>query len=44
MSLEHLAAPETGALYASRVFGPGGLKSITADPKTNTLDIQLNES
>ena len=44
MSLEHLAAPETGALYASRVFGPGGLKSITADPETNTLDIQLNES
>lgn len=42
-SIEHLAAPETGALYASRVFGPGGLKAITADVEANTLDIQLNE-
>ncbi|KAM9862403.1 ABC transporter substrate-binding protein [Leucobacter sp. BZR 635] len=43
-SLEHLAAPETGALYASRVFGPGGLKAITADTEANTIDIELNES
>lgn len=43
LSLEHLADPETGALYASRVFGPGGLKAITADADANTLDIELNE-
>lgn len=41
-SLQHLADPETGALYASRVFGPDGAKEITADDEAGTVTIQLN--
>lgn len=41
-SLQHLADPETGALYASRVFGPDGAKDITADDDAGTVTIQLN--
>lgn len=43
MSLRHLADPETGAPYASRVFGPDGLKEVVADNDANTIDIALNE-
>lgn len=41
-SLQHLADPATGALYASRVFGPGGAKNISADDAANTVKIDLN--
>lgn len=41
-SLQHLADPKTGALYASRIFGPGGAKDISADDAANTVTIQLN--
>ena len=41
-SLQHLADPETGALYASRVFGPDGAKQIAADDAANTVTITLN--
>lgn len=41
-SLNHLADPATGAPYASRVFGPDGLKEIAVDNDANTIDISLN--
>lgn len=41
-SLEHLADPETGALYASRVFGPDGAKKISGDDEAGTVSIELN--
>lgn len=43
MSLRHLADPATGAPYASRVFGPDGLKEVVADNEANSIDISLNE-
>lgn len=42
-SLKHIADPETGALYASRIFGPGGAKEIVADDAANTVTINLND-
>lgn len=42
-SLQHIADPATGALYASRIFGPGGVKEIVADDAANTVTISLND-
>ncbi|PZF82365.1 ABC transporter substrate-binding protein [Jiangella anatolica] len=41
-SIEYVADPANGSPGASRVFGFGGAKSITADDTANTVTIELN--
>lgn len=41
-SIERLADPKTGSVYTGRVFGPAGVKAITADNAKNTLSVELN--
>lgn len=40
-SLQHLNDPKTGSIYASRIFGPAGAKTITGDDTANTVKIVL---
>lgn len=42
-SLRRIADPKTGSGYASRIFGTGGLKSVTADNAAGTITVALNE-
>lgn|GEM_PF-5603747 len=42
-SIERLGNPATGASFATRIFGPGGLKSVKADDSKNTITIKVNE-
>lgn len=42
-SIERLGDPETGSIYTGRVFGGGGLKSVTADDDANTLSVEVAE-
>lgn len=40
-SMRRLGNPKTGALFASRIFGPGGLDSVTADDASNTVTVTV---
>jgi len=42
-SIERLGDPETGAIFASRIFGPGGLESVEADDKAGTFTVNVSE-
>lgn len=41
-SFERMADPTSGAFGTSRLFGPGGVKSMTADDATRTFTLEVN--
>lgn len=42
-SIKRLGDPETGSIYTGRVFGSGGLASVSADDEADTLTVEVED-